>query len=155
MNKIKVLIIVFIFGIVSCGKMNSDGTEKRIAEKIAKHIIKKDSLKNDIYSGDVILHIKSERLNEKNYKTRISLNGLKSKSIEFRTERINVDGFETIIYYNRSKSEYNLPKPFFVPDSKSWIYLSELIEDEIVLHKMELEVPNDKNETIKLDENDF
>ncbi|WP_157358276.1 hypothetical protein [Winogradskyella sp. J14-2] len=155
MNKIKVLTIVFIFGIFGCGKMNSDGTEKRIAERIAKHIIEKDSLKNYTYSGDIFLHIKSERLNDKNYKTLISLNGLKSKSTEFRAERINIDGFETIIYYDKSKSEYNLPEPFFVPDSKGWSFLAELIEDEIVLRKLELEVSIDKNETEELDEIDF
>ncbi|APY06817.1 hypothetical protein BWZ20_00240 [Winogradskyella sp. J14-2] len=135
--------------------MNSDGTEKRIAERIAKHIIEKDSLKNYTYSGDIFLHIKSERLNDKNYKTLISLNGLKSKSTEFRAERINIDGFETIIYYDKSKSEYNLPEPFFVPDSKGWSFLAELIEDEIVLRKLELEVSIDKNETEELDEIDF
>ena len=83
--------------------MNSEGTEKRIAERIAKHIIEKDSLKNYTYSGNVFLHINSERLNDKNYKTLISLNGLESKSAEFRTERMNIDGFETIIYYEKSK----------------------------------------------------
>ncbi len=135
--------------------MNSDGTEKRIAERIAKHVIKKDSLKNYTYSEDVFLHIKSERLNDKNYKTFISLNGLKSKSTEFRTERINIDGFETVIYYDKSKSEYNLPEPFFVPDSKGWSFLAELIEDEIILSKLDLEMSIDKNETEELDEIDF
>ncbi|WP_299716637.1 hypothetical protein [uncultured Tenacibaculum sp.] len=155
MNKIKIFIIVFIFGFVGCEKMNSDRTEKRIAERIAKHVIEKDSLKNYTYSGDVFLHIKSERLNDENYKTLISLNGVKSKSIEFRNDRIIIDGFEIIIYYDKSKSEYNLPEPFFVPDSKGWSFLAELIEDNIILSKLELEISVDKKEIEELDEIDF
>ena len=155
MNKIKILIIVLFFGIIGCEKLNSNATEKRIAEKIAKHVIEKDSLKNYTYSGDVFIHIKSERLNDKNYKALVSLNGLKSKSTEFRNEKLNINGFETIVYYDKSKAEYSLPEPFFVPDSKSWNFLVELIEDEIILSKLELEISNDKNDTDELDESVF
>ena len=68
-----------IVGIIGCEKRNTQATEKRIAEKIIKHIIQKDSLKNHTYSGEIYFHIKSEKLNDKNYKTLVSLNGLKSK----------------------------------------------------------------------------
>lgn len=112
MNKVKILIIL-LFGILGCEKKDSDNIEKRIAEKIAIHVIEKDSLKMYRYSGEVLLHIKSKKLNEENYKTYVSLNGLKTKSTEFRTEKLNINGFETIIYYSKSKSEFNLPEPFF------------------------------------------
>lgn len=156
MNKIKVLLIVLFFGINGCEKINSDTTtEKRIAEKIAKHIIENDSLKKHTYSSDVFLNIISEKLNDKNYKTLISLNGLKSKSTEFKTESINIDGFKTIIYYNISKIEYNLPDQFFVPDSRNWSFLVELIGNDIILYKMELEIKKDHSTDEKLDEIDF
>jgi len=154
MNKVKILIIL-LFGILGCEKTYSDNVEKRIAEKIAKHVIEKDSLKMYKYSGEVYLHIKSKKLNEETYKTYVSFNGLKSKSTEFRTEKMNISGFETIIYYSKSKTEFSLPDPFFVPDSKSWGFLAELIEDEIVLNKLKLEMSIDKNETEELDEIDF
>jgi len=89
--KIKFLILIIstilIFG---CNEKkiqneNSDNIEKRIAEKIAKHVIENDSLKIYKYSGEVLLHIKSEKLNEENYKTYVSLNGLKSDSADLKS----------------------------------------------------------------------
>jgi hypothetical protein len=144
MNKMKILIIL-LFGIISCEKMDSDAIEKRIAEKIAKHVIEKDSLNMYTYSEEVLLHIKSEKLNEENYKTYVSLNSLKSKSTEFKTEKLNINGFETIIYYSESKTDLSLPNSFFVPDSKSWNFLSEIIENDIILSQLELQISNEEN----------
>ncbi|WP_283643211.1 hypothetical protein [Croceibacter atlanticus] len=153
MNKLKILIIL-LFGILGCAKTDSDNAEKRIAEKIAKHVIEKDSLKMYKYSGEVSLHIKSKKLNEETYKTYVSFNGLKSKSTEFRTEKLNINGFETIIYYSKSKTEFSLPDPFFVPDSKSWDFLSEFIENEIILSQLKYELSNEESgieEPIEID----
>jgi hypothetical protein len=144
MNKMKILIIL-LFGIISCEKMDSDAIEKRIAEKIAKHVIEKDSLNMYTYSEEVLLHIKSEKLNEENYKTYVSLNSLKSKSTEFKTEKLNINGFETIIYYSESKTDLSLPNSFFMPDSKSWNFLSEIIENDIILSQLELQISNEEN----------
>ena len=139
------ILIILLFGIISCEKMDSDAIEKRIAEKIAKHVIEKDSLNMYTYSEEVLLHIKSEKLNEENYKTYVSLNGLKSKSTEFKTEKLNINGFETIIYYSESKTDLSLPNSFFVPDSKSWNFLSEIIENDIILSQLELQISNEEN----------
>ena len=154
MNKMKILIIL-LFGIIGCEKTDSDAIEKRIAEKIAKHVIEKDSLNMYTYSGEVLLHIKSEKLNEENYKTYVSLNGLKSKSTEFKTENLNINGFETIIYYSESKTDLSLSNSFFVPDSKSWNFLSEIIENDIILSQLKLELSNEKNGIEELNEIDF
>jgi hypothetical protein len=154
MNKMKIYIIL-LFGIISCEKMDSDGIEKRIAENIAKHVIEKDSLNMYKYSGEVLLHIKSEKLNEENYKTYVSLNSLKSKSTEFKTEKLNINGFETIIYYSESKTDLSLPDSFFVPDSKSWDFLSEIIENEIILSRLKYELSNEENDIEELNEIDF
>ena len=139
------ILIILLFGIISCEKMDSDAIEKRIAEKIAKHVIEKDSLNMYTYSEEVLLHIKSEKLNEENYKTYVSLNSLKSKSTEFKTEKLNINGFETIIYYSESKTDLSLPNSFFVPDSKSWNFLSEIIENDIILSQLELQISNEEN----------
>ena len=155
MNKIKVFILVFIFGFISCKKMNSVGTEKLIAERIAKHIIEKDSLKNYTYSGEASFHIKSRKINNVTYKTYVSFNSLKSKSTELKTEKVNIDGFQTIIYYSELNNEFNLPGPFWVPDSRGWNFLTELIEDEIILYKLKQEMSTDINEIEELNEINF
>ncbi|WP_179350061.1 hypothetical protein [Winogradskyella pacifica] len=143
MNKIKILIIL-LFGIIGCEKTDSDDIEKRFAEKIAKHIIEKDYLNMYKYSGEVLLHIKSEKLNEGNYKTYVSLNGLKSKSTKFKTEKLNINGFETIIYYSESKTDLSLPNSFFVPDAKSWNFLSEIMDNHITLNRLNLIITVDE-----------
>ncbi|QXP59632.1 hypothetical protein [Olleya sp. HaHaR_3_96] len=149
------ILIILLFGIIGCKKTDSDAIEKRIAEKTAKHVIEKDSLNMCKYSGEVLLHIKSEKLNEKNYKTYVTLNGLKSKSTEFKTEKLNINGFETIIYYSESKTDLCLPNSFFVPDYKSWNFLSEIIENDIILSQLKLELSNEKNGIEELNEIDF
>jgi hypothetical protein len=154
MNKMKILIIL-LFGIIGCEKTNSNAIENRIAEKIAKHIIEKDSLNMYKYSGEVLLHIKSEKLNEENYKTYVSLNGLKSKPTEFKTKKLNINGFATVIYYSESKTELSLPNSFFVPDAKRWNFLSEIIENDIILSQLELQISNKENGIEELNEIDF
>ncbi|WP_299278036.1 hypothetical protein [uncultured Psychroserpens sp.] len=154
MNKVKILIIL-LFGISGCKKADSHVIEKRIAEKIVKHVIENDSLKFRTYSREVSLHVKSEKLNEENYKTYVTLNPLKSKSAEFKTEKLNINGFETIIYYSKSKAEFNLPEPFFVPDSKSWEFLSEIAEKHIMLSQLKLVISIEENGIENLNEIDF
>tara|TARA_B110000114_G_C14808519_1_gene283729 strand:+ start:77 stop:541 length:465 start_codon:yes stop_codon:yes gene_type:complete len=154
MNKMKILIIL-LFGIIGCEKTDSDDIEKRIAEKIAKHVIEKGSLNMYKYSGEVLLHIKSEKLNEENYKTYVSLNGLKSKSTEFKTEKLNINGFETIIYYSESKTDLSLPNSFFVPDAKSWNFLSEIMDNHITLNELNLIISIDETGIEELNVIDF
>lgn len=135
MNKIKVLIIL-LFGILGCKKADSENTERRVAKKIAKHIIERDSLKMYRYSEGVSLHIKSEKLNDENYKTYASLNGLKPKSNEYKTEKLNISGFETIIYFSKPRTKFNLPGAFFVPDAKRWNFLAEFLGNDIMLNEL-------------------
>jgi hypothetical protein len=101
------------------------------------------------------LHIKSEKLNEENYKTYVSLNGLKSKPTEFKTKKLNINGFATVIYYSESKTELSLPNSFFVPDAKRWNFLSEIIENDIILSQLELQISNKENGIEELNEIDF
>jgi len=159
--KIKFLILIIstilIFG---CNEKktqneNSDTIEKRIAEKIAKHVIENDSLKMYKYSGEVLLHIISEKLNEENYKTYVSINGLKPKSTEFKGEKLNIEGFNTVIYYSKSKAEFNLPESFFVAHSKSWNFLSEFVGNDIILSQLKFVISNEENGIEELNEIDF
>ena len=154
MNKVKIIIFLLI-GILGCQEKNSESLEKKIAEKIAKHIIEKDSLKLNKYSREVFLHIKSEKLNGRNFKTYVSLNSLKSKAPEFRIEKLNINGIETFIYYSLSKSEFNLPEPFFVPDSKSWNFLSEITGKQILVSELKFVMSKSEIKIEELNEIDF
>ena len=153
MNYIKILII--FFGIIGCEKTESNAIEKRIAEKIANHVIENDSLNENIYSRKVLLHIKSEKLNDKNYKTYVSLNSQNSNLSESETEKLSINGFETIIYYSKSKSIFDLPEPFWIPDTKSWSFSSEIIENDIMISEQESVISNDENGADELNKIDF
>ena len=155
MKKVKIIIILLI-GVFGCSEKKTENFEKKIAKKIAKHIIEKDSLNVKRYSGKVFLHIKSEKLNETHFKTQVSLNGFKSKLSEFRVEKLNIKGFETIIYYSLPVNKLNIPEPFFfVPDAESWSFLSEIISNEIFLNELEFVIPKNENKIEELEETDF
>ncbi|GLU44599.1 hypothetical protein [Allomuricauda sp. NBRC 101325] len=155
MNKIKVFLMILFIGIISCEEKNQVRTEKLIAEKLAKHVIEEHSLKGHTYSGEIFLHIKLEKLNDRNFKALISLNGLKSNSAEFRMDSINIDELRTIIYFDKSENENKLPEPFFVPDSESWSFLAELIGNEIVFNALELSYTKDKIDVEDLNEIEY
>ena len=153
MNKIILLLLIGL--LASCKKTDSYNTEKKIAEKIAKYIIKKDSLNLERYSGEVFLHINSKAINDRNYRTYVTLNGLEPNSTEFKTEKTTISGFNTLIYYSLAESKLSIPGAFFVPDSKSWWFLSELNQNEIFLNELKPIIEINKGEIEKEEETDF
>ena len=116
---------------LSCEKKDSNQLEKRIAIKVAEYVIEKDSLKKFSYSSDMYLHINSNKLNENHFKTFVSFNGLKPEFNDSEFEKINVNGFETFIYYT-----FELNDSFYIPDSKSHNFLIEYYYDEIILNEL-------------------
>ena len=117
-------------------------------------MIEKDSLKTNRYSRGVFFNIYSERINEFNYKTYVSINGLKSNSKEFKSEKIIINDFPIIIYYSVSK-ERSLPGVFFVPDCKVWNFLSEFSQNEIYLNELNPIYEMHKGEFEEQEDTDF
>ncbi len=149
------LLLTISFCLFSCVKIPSHSTEREIALKIAGQIIKKDSLKTKDYSGKQFLHIASEKLGEYHFKTYVSLNGVKSKSEGIKTEEIIVEGIKTIIYYSVKADKANLIGSFLVPDSESWMFLTETIVGEFYMHQIESIPYNDKTQNLELAEPEF
>ena len=152
MKNIKTIIyfitLIFLFTL-SCKKKDTNQLEKRIAIEVADYIIEKDSLKKFSYSSDMYIHINSNKLNENHFKTFVSFNGLKPEFNDSEFEKINVNGFETFIYYT-----FELNDSFYIPDSKSHNFLIEYYDDEIILN--ELSWITKKDESIEeLEDLDF
>ncbi len=122
--------LIFFFTL-SCEKKNSNKLEKRIGIEVAEYIIEHDSLKKFSYSNDMYLHINSNKLNENHFKTFVSFNSLKPEFNDSEFERIDVNGFETFIYYT-----FELNDSFYIPDSKSHNFLIEYYGNEIILREL-------------------
>ena len=153
MNKIIFLLLLGFF--TSCKQKDLYVAEKRVAENIAKYIIDKDSLSPKRYSGEVFLHIYSKVLNDKNYRTYVTLNGLEPKSTEFKTEKTVISGFNILTYYSLNEQKLSIPSAFFVPDSKSWSFLSELYQNDIYLNELKPILEMNKVVIDKDNETDF
>ncbi len=154
-TKFLILLVTISFCSFSCVKIPTHSTERDIALKIAEHIIKKDSLKIKDYSGEQFLHIVSEKLGKYHFKTYVSLNGVKSKSDDIKTEEIIVEGVKIVIYYSVKADKVNLVGSFFVPDSESWMFLTETIVGQFFMYRVEPVPSNDKTQNMELDEPEF
>ena len=149
--KKRIIIISLLVSVVSisCDNKQSEDFERKIATDIAEFLIENDTLNLKQYSNDIALHIAFRRLNEKTYKTFVSLNGLKTKSDKLRKEEIMIGELKTIIYYSQSNLELDLPEPFFVPDTKGWIFLAEYYNNELFISQL-TKIYLDKNSTTEL-----
>lgn len=153
--KISYLIIALIIGLLSCQKKDTTHLEKKIAVQIVEYIINKDTILKYKYSREVFLHITSQKLGKNHYKSYIVLNGLQPNFNNFKTEKLKIKGIETIIYYSTDNSDFNLPNPFFVPDSKHWEFLIETLDNEIMMNKLEPVYIYGESNSVQIDELDF
>ena len=150
-----ILLTVLSVSFSNCQEKNDGEVEKKLAKKIAEHIIGKDSLDLSRYTHHKFLHISSKKLNENTFKSYVSLNGLRTKSTEFHTEELTIKGHKTIIYYSKQNEKHNLADPFFVPDSRSWRFLSEVYDDYIMLNEIKRIYSDEKLDNEIPDELDF
>lgn len=154
MNYVKVILIISLI-FYSCNKIDSNNIENRIAENIVKLIIENDSLKSFNYSSEVFLHIKSQKLNKNSFRTYVTLNGTLNESVQGSVQKLNIDGFETIVYYSEDSGEFDLPNPFWVLHSKHWNFITEVAGNELVSYQLNRIYPENNNEIEDTFEIDF
>ncbi|CAM4121360.1 MULTISPECIES: hypothetical protein [Flavobacterium] len=144
----KNLFFLIICVLNSCSPTEKIKTENKsciiLAEKTINHLFQKESLSKIKFSSEVFFHINLKKLNSNYYLTKISLNGLKPKTYSYK---INCQNFKTFIY-NSNNLNTDYDPAFFVPDSRSWLLLLHVKNNEIIYVK--------KIENFELtDNNDF
>ena len=143
-------LIPFIF---CCSNRKNNLEEKKLAIKLSNHLIKKDSLNINNFSKDVSFHIISEKLNNNNYLTRVSLNHLKLDSNDFHLDTLTIGKFKTYIYY--STETFNLSDVFWIPDAKSWRFFIKKVDTDFIFFNLKTEPMFLKDDSKDILETDF
>lgn len=148
----KKLLLLVSITFISC--LTNKENEKLIIHNLVEYIIEKDSLSQFTYSKQPLIHVVTEDTGNNQIKTHVTINNIISDKKDYITDTITIKSFKTIIYKTPNKT-FNLPAPFFVPDSRSYLFLTEIIDSTFFSYELKPIFYKFKSDSTNIEFTDF